>query len=153
MRPNLPCPPPSPFRWVCSKYFLNNNIWYYKIIFNSTTLMLSLKLSFMTANYCVNILIVFTEAFVIVCQMTQCNVLTVQCFYLRRNNGSLFLLSTRNKRVAITFHKNHTLNIGNQYHKDAPKIFCILSFWNEGSIFCPFIQSSFYKIHPTVMCH
>lgn len=90
--------------------------------------MLSLKLSFMTANYCVNILIVFTEAFVIVCQMTQCNVLTVQCFYLRRNNGSLFLLSTRNKRVAITFHKNHTLNIGNQYHKDAPKIFVYYHF-------------------------
>ena len=53
--------------------------------------------------------------------MPQCIVLAVQCFYLRENKDPLVLLSTRDKRVAITFQKNHStiLNLGNPYHKDA----------------------------------
>ena len=41
-------------------------------------------------------------------------VLKVQCFYFRRSKGPLVLLSTRDKRVAITFPKNQRLNTGNQ---------------------------------------
>ena len=51
--------------------------------------------------------------------MTQCIVLTVQCFNLRINEGTSVLLSTRNKRVAITFHENQRINRGNHHHKDA----------------------------------
>ena len=35
---------------------------------------------------------------------------------------SSVLLSTRGKRITITFHKNQKLNIGNQYHKDATEL-------------------------------
>ena len=45
--------------------------------------------------------------------------LRVQCFHFRRSKVALVLLSTRDKRIAITFHKNQRLNIGNQYQKDA----------------------------------
>ena len=61
----------------------------------------------------------FTIALFIVCQMKQCLVLKVLCFYLRRNKGPLFLLSTRDERIAIIFHEIQRLNIGNQYKKDA----------------------------------
>ena len=80
-----------------------------------------MKLSFMSEKDCVNWNI-FTIALFIVCQITQCIVLTVQCFYLRRNKGPSVLLSTRYKIVAITFHKNHRLNIGNQYHNDTTNL-------------------------------
>ena len=43
----------------------------------------------------------------------------MQCFYLRRSKSALVLLSTRAKMIAITFHENQRLNIGNQYQKDA----------------------------------
>ena len=69
-------------------------------------------------EFCVN-LNIFTVALFIVCHMTQCIVLTMQFFYLRRNKGPSVLLSTRYKRVVIISHKNQRLNIGNQYHKDA----------------------------------
>ena len=46
-------------------------------------------------------------------------VLKVQCFHFRRSKGPLVLLSTMDKRIAITFHENQRLNIGNQYQKDA----------------------------------
>ena len=45
----------------------------------------------------------------------------VQCFYLRRSKAPSVLLSTKDKIIAITFHKNQLLNIRNQYHKDATK--------------------------------
>ena len=80
--------------------------------------MLSLKLSFMSAKDRAN-LCIFTAALFTVCQMTQCIVLKVQCFYLRRSKDTLALLSTRDKRIAITFHEDQSLNIGNQYKKDA----------------------------------
>ena len=41
-------------------------------------------------------------------------VLKVQCFYF-----PLVFLSTRDEMIAITFHENQRLNIGNQYQKDA----------------------------------
>ena len=53
------------------------------------------------------------------CQLRHCIVLKVQCFYLQRSISPLVLLSTRDKRIAITFHENQRLNIGNQYQKDA----------------------------------
>ena len=60
------------------------------------------------------------------CQLRHCIVLKVQCFYLQRSISPLVLLSTRDKRIAITFHENQRLNIGNQYQKGAtqfvPKI-------------------------------
>ena len=83
--------------------------------------MLSLKLSFVSAKDRVNWNI-FTLALLIVCQLTQCIVLIVQCFYLRRNKGLSVLLSAKDKRVAISFHENQRLNLGIQYHKDATKV-------------------------------
>ena len=53
--------------------------------------MLSLKLSFMCSKDRVN-LSIFTVALFIVCQMTQCIVLTVQCFYLWRSKGETKML-------------------------------------------------------------
>ena len=63
-----------PFVW--NKYFLTKNIWYYKIILSSTTTMFFLKLSFMSAEDRVN-LNNFPVALFIVCQMTQCIMLTM----------------------------------------------------------------------------
>ena len=80
--------------------------------------MISLKLSFMGAKDRAN-LYIFKVALFTVCQMTQCIVLKVQCFHLRRKKGSFILLSTSDKRIAITFHENQRLNTGNQYKKDA----------------------------------
>ena len=54
--------------------------------------------------------------------MMHCIVLTVQCFYLRGSKGPLFLLLTRDKTVAMTFHENERLNSGTQYHRDATKL-------------------------------
>ena len=68
----------------------NQKFWYYQIIFSLTTW----KLSFMSANDHAN-LYIFTRDLFIVCQMTQCIVLKVQCFYLRRSKGPLVLLSIR----------------------------------------------------------
>ena len=48
--------------------------------------------------------------------------MTVQCFNLWRKKDSSVLLSTRDKRVAITFHQNQRLNIGNQYDKDTTQL-------------------------------
>ena len=62
---------------------------------------------------------IFTAALFTVFQMTQCIVLTVQCFYLQRSKGPSVLLSARDKRITITFHENQRLNIRNQYHKDS----------------------------------
>ena len=78
--------------------------------------MLSLKLSFMSAKDRAN-LYIFTAALFTVCNMTQCIVLKVQCFCLRRSKDTLVLLSY--KRIAITFHEGQSLNIGNQYQEDA----------------------------------
>ena len=50
----------------------------------------------------------------IACQMTQCIVLKVQCFDLQRTKYPSFFLSTRIKKVAITFHEDQRLHIGNQ---------------------------------------
>ena len=80
--------------------------------------MLSLKLSSMSAKYPVKLNII-TAALFMVCHMTQCIVLTVQCFYLRRNKGHSVLLSTKFKRAAISFHRIRKSNIGNHYHKYA----------------------------------
>ena len=93
-------------------------VWNYKIIFSSTTPMLFLKVSFIRAKDRPN-LNIFTVALIIVCQMTQCIVLKVQSFYVRRSICPLILLSTRDKRIAITFQENQRLNIGNQYQKYA----------------------------------
>ena len=106
---------------VWKKYLPNKNIWYCKIVFGLTTPMLSPKLSFMRAKDRVN-LNIFTVALFTVSQMMQCILLTVQCFYLRRNKGTLVLLSTKYKRVAIVFHKSQRWNIRKQYHKDAPGV-------------------------------
>ena len=38
-------------------------------------------------------------------------------FYVRRSICPLVLLSARDKSIAITFHENQSLNIGNQYQK------------------------------------
>ena len=46
----------------------------------------------------------------------------MQCFYFWRSKGHLVLLSTRDKRIAIAFHKNQRLNIGDQYQKDATQL-------------------------------
>ena len=79
--------------------------------------MLSLKLSFMSAKDRAN-LYIFTAALFTVCQMMQCIiVLKVQRFCLRRSKDTLVLLSY--KRIVITFHETQSLNIGNQYQKDA----------------------------------
>ena len=72
---------------------------------------------FMSAKDCLN-LIIFTVALFIVCQTTQCIVLAVQGSYLRGNKDPSVLLSTEDKRVAISFLENQILNL-NQYHKDA----------------------------------
>ena len=72
----------------------------------------------MSAKGCAN-LFIFTVALFIVCQMTQCIALKVQCFYLRRSKGPLFLLSIFSIQFAITFNENQRLNMGNQYQKDA----------------------------------
>ena len=80
--------------------------------------MLSLKLSFMSAKDRAN-LYIFTAALFVRCQMTQYIVLKVQCSYLRRSKYTLVILSTRDKRIEITFHDDQSLNIGNQYQKDA----------------------------------
>ena len=39
-------------------------------------------------------------------------------FYIRRSIHPLLLLSIRDKKIAMTFHENQRLNIGNQYPKD-----------------------------------
>ena len=62
---------------------------------------------------------IFTAALFIVCQMKQCILLKVLCFYPRRSKGSLVLLSTNDKRIVIILHEIQSLNIGNQYKKDA----------------------------------
>ena len=69
--------------------------------------MISLKLSFINAKDRAN-LYIFTPALYL-----------VQCFYFRRSKGPLVLLLTRDKKIAITFHENERLNIGNHYQKDA----------------------------------
>ena len=51
--------------------------------------------------------------------MTQCIVLKVQCFCLWRSKGPVVLLSTRDKRITITFQESQRLNIGNEYQNDA----------------------------------
>ena len=63
----------------------------------------------MSAKDCVN-LNISTLALFSVCQATQ-----FIC-------GETILLSTRDKRVAITLHKIKILNLGNQYHKDATQV-------------------------------
>ena len=60
------------------------------------------KLSFMRAKDGLN----HYNSFVYSIQMTECIVLTVQCFYPRRNKGPLVLLSIKFERVAITFYKS-----------------------------------------------
>ena len=96
----------------------NQKFWYYKIIFSSTTPILSPRLSFWSAEDCEN-LYIFTVALLGVCWKTQCIVLKVQRFYLCRSKGNSVLLSTRDKGITIKFHESKTLNIGIQYHKDA----------------------------------
>ena len=86
--------------------------------FQPTTPTLSLKLFFMRAKN----LIIFTLALFIVRPTTQCILLAVQCFYLRGNKDPSALLSTRDKRVAITFQENQILNLGNHYHKYATQV-------------------------------
>ena len=63
---------------------------------NSKKLWFSLKLSFMNAKDHVN-LNIFLVALFIVCLTTQCVVLTVQCFFLRRNIGPSFFCQQRIK--------------------------------------------------------
>ena len=89
---------------VWNKYLLTKNIWYYKTIFSLTTPNLSLKLSIMSAKDRLKSNIVPVTLF-IVWKRTQCTVLTVQCFYIRRNKGPSVLLSAKNKRVAIKLYE------------------------------------------------
>ena len=84
-----------------------------KIIVSSITPMLSIKLFIMGTKDCVNLNILVVTLFTI-CQTPQCIALAVQCFYLRKNKGSLVHLSTRDKRVAIPFYQNQRLSLGNQ---------------------------------------
>ena len=72
----------------------------------------------MRAKYRAN-LYIFTVVLFIVCQMTQCIVLKVLWFYLRRSKGPLVLLSAKDKRIALIFHEILRLNIRNQYETDA----------------------------------
>ena len=97
-----------PFVW--NKYLLTKNIWYYKIIFNTTTPLLSLKLSFMSDEDRINFDI-FSVALLAVCQSAHCVLLSVQCFYLRRNQIPSFLLSIRNRKAALRFHENQILSL------------------------------------------
>ena len=59
-------------------------------------------------------LYIFTVALFIVCQKKHRTVLKVRCFYLRRRIDPL---STRDKKIPKTFHKNQRLNIRNQYQE------------------------------------
>ena len=97
-----------PFVW--NKYLLTKNIWYYKIIFNTTTPLLSLKLSFMSDEDRINFDI-FSVALLAVCQSAHCVLLSVQCFYLRRNQIPSLLLSIRNRKAALRFHENQILSL------------------------------------------
>ena len=97
-----------PFVW--NKYLLTKNIWYYKIIFNTTTLLLSLKLSFMCDEDRINFNI-FPVALLAVCQSAHCILLSVQCFCLRRNQIPSFLLLIRNRKAALRFHENQILSL------------------------------------------
>ena len=63
--------------------------------------------------------------------MRQHIILKVQCSYLWRSTCHLVLLSTEDKRIAITFPENQKLNIGNQYQKDATYIVCP---WNQREV-------------------
>ena len=62
------------------------------------------------------------SALFIVYQMTQCILLTLQCFYLRRKRSLPFFLSTKDKKVAISLQEHQRLNLGNHYHKNATKV-------------------------------
>ena len=106
---------------VCGKYLLTKNIGYYKITFSLAAPIFSLKLFFVSAKDPVN-LNIFTVALLIVCQMTQCMVLTVKCFYLRRNKGPSVLWQAKFKRVAMISNKSQRLNIGSKHHKDATQV-------------------------------
>ena len=63
-------------------------------------------------------LIIFTVAFFILPQTTQCIVLAVQCFYLT-GFYPLVPSSSRNKKVATKLNENQKLNLENQYDKHA----------------------------------
>ena len=44
---------------------------------------------------------------------------TINCFVLQGNKDPLVLLSSWDKKIAITFHENQIVNLRNQYHKEA----------------------------------
>ena len=75
--------------------------------------------AFKTFAVLVSVLMILSFSLFIVCKMTQCILLKVQCFYFWRSKGPLGFLSTRDKRIAIKFQENQRLSIGNQNHKDA----------------------------------
>ena len=79
--------------------------------------MLSLKLSFRSAEDRAN-LYIFTVALFVVRWIRQCTVWKAQCFYLCRSKGHLVLLSTRDKGITIIFHESKD-EILSQYHKVA----------------------------------
>ena len=56
------------------------------------------------------------------CHMMHCLVLNLQCFCLWKSNCPSVLLSTRNKRVAKAINESQTLNLVNNYHKDATQL-------------------------------
>ena len=70
----------------------------------------------MSATNPVNLNISAAALFML-CHMTQCIVLTDKCFHLRSSKGSSVHSLTSYKSIAITFHRNHKLNIRN--HQNA----------------------------------
>ena len=78
--------------------------------------MLSLKLFFVSAKNCEFEYLHSTFVF----SMSDNAVYCIDCAIFIC--GETILLSTRDKRVAITLHKIKILNLGNQYHKDATQV-------------------------------
>ena len=118
------------FKIVWNKYLLINNFDIVKSFSARQPLYFSLRVSFMRVKDLAN-LHIFTVNLFIPYQMRQYIILKVQCSYLWRSTCHLVLLSTKDKRIAITVPENQKLNIGNQYQKDATYIVCP---WNQREV-------------------
>ena len=104
----------------------NQRFFNHKIIFSSTTPMLSLKISFMRAKdvyrciRCIRCKFAYLYSS-FAYSMSDDTVYCIESatFLSLGNHISFGFLSARDKRIARTFHENQRLNIGNQYQKDA----------------------------------
>ena len=116
--PNI-CHASGPPSCILNIRSLTKNIWYSNIIFSSTTPTFSLQLSYISPNDGVKLNILIIALF-IVCQMTQCIVLTVHWFFCGKK-GPLVSLSKECKSYH-NINENQRLHQGNKYHKDARKV-------------------------------